>query len=66
MDGGIHAVSSLKMCTHVLPAQIRFTFPQVSKVTIDILDHSGGPFNYLPRDAAERLPGIKVDHKCDI
>ena len=59
---GIHATSSYEMCTYVLRPHTRSTFSQVSKVTIDILDHSGGPFNYLPRDAAERPPGINDDH----
>ena len=36
---------------------------QVSKVTIDILDHSGGPFNYIPRDPLDRPPGSKEQRK---
>ena len=63
VGGGIHATSSYDMSTIVLSLLLNLpTFPQVSKVTIDILDHSGGPFNYLPRDAAERPPGIHDDH----
>ena len=33
-------------------------------MTIDILDHSGGPFNYLPRDASERPPELGVMETC--